>query len=349
MTFRVSGLVGAAVALALGASLAVAATGSQPSLDLRGSGSTFSQPLIDAWIKIRMAAEPSVAIHYAPSGSSAGIHSFIAGDVDFAATDRPLTDEEVAQAPHGVLPLPVTAGMVVVAYNLPKVSTPLRLGRETLAGIFSGSVTHWNDPKILADNPGVALPDRTIAPIVRRDGSGTTYAFTSYLAAVSPQWNVSGPGIGDRVDWPHDAMQAYGNEGVAGRIAVTEYSIGYVESGFASRMALKTALVKNLSGAFVAPGAEAGAAALAEAGDGAMPKYGTAAIDPLAANAYPIVTFSWLLLRDHYRSADVAAALRAFVDFGLSAEGQAQGQRLGYIPLPPAAVTHAQSTLASQR
>ncbi len=347
MAFRRGGLLAAVFALAAGATLAVAATGSRPSLELRGAGSTFSQPLIDAWIKARMAADSSVAWHYDPTGSSAGIHSFLAGDADFAATDRPLTTEEVGQAPHGVTSVPITAGMVVIAYNLPGVTTPLRLGRETLAGIFSGAVQHWNDPKISADNPGVALPDRTIAPVVRREGSGTTYAFTSYLAAISPEWNKTGPGIGDRVDWPHNAMAALGNEGVASRIAITEYSIGYVEYGFASRLALKTALVKNLAGAFVAATAEAGEAAVAGAGDGAMPQYGSVAIDPIDANAYPIATFSWLLLHDHYRSADVAAALHGFVDFGLSADGQSLGQRLGYIPLPAAAVRHAQLSLTS--
>lgn len=347
MAFRFGGLFAAAVALAFGTALAVAATGSQPSLELRGAGSTFAQPLIDAWIKARKAADPSLTLHYDPTGSTAEIHSFLAGDVSFAATDRPLTAEEVAQAPHGVTPISITAGMVVIAYNLPGVVRPLRLGRDTLAGMFSGAVQHWNDPKILADNPGVALPDRTIAPVVRRDGSGTTYAFTSYLAAVSPEWLKTGPGVGDRVDWAPDVMEAFGNEGVASRIAITEYSIGYVEYGFASRLALKTALVKNLAGAFVAPTAEAGAAAVAGAGDGAMPQFGNVAVDPMDPSAYPIATFSWLLLRDRYRSADVAAALHAFADFGLSPEGQSMGQRLGYIPLPPAAVKRAQTSLAS--
>ena len=235
----------------------------------------------------------------------------------------------------------------MIAYNLPHVTTPLRLSRDTLAGIFSGAVQDWNNPKICADNPDLALPDRTIDIIARREGSGTTYAFTSYLAAISSEWNNTGPGVGDRVNWPAGAMLAFGNEGVASRIAISEYSIGYVEYGFASRLALKTAVLQNRDGAFVAATAQSGAAAVARAGDGAMPKSGDAAIDPSGANAYPIVTFSWLLLHKHYRSADVTAALHGFVDFGLSADGQSQGDRLGYIPLPLAAVKHAQSLLAS--
>ena len=348
MAFRCGGLLAAAVALAAGAAFAAGSTGSQPSLELRGAGSTFGQPLISAWIKARQAADPTVAWHYDPTGSSAGIHSFLAGDVDFAATDRPLSEDERGKAASGVS-VPYTAGMVVIAYNLPGVSAPLRIGRETLAEIFSGAVRHWNDAKIRAENPGIVMPDRTIALIVRREGSGTTYAFTSYLSAISADWNKKGPGVGDRVNWPDDAMQTFGNEGVSGRIAITEYSIGYVEYGFASRLALKTAVLQNRDGAFVAANDQSGAAALIGAGDGAMPPYGTAAIDPTGANAYPIVTFSWLLLRNHYRSANVMTAVNALVDFGLSPDGQNQGERLGYIPLPPAAVKSAQSTLLSLR
>jgi phosphate transport system substrate-binding protein len=348
MAFRFGGLLAAAVALSTAAALAAGSTGSQFSLELRGAGSTFGQPLIAAWIKAREEADPSVALHYDPTGSSAGIHSFLAGDVDFAATDRPLSEDEW-KAASGVTVLPYTAGMVVIAYNLPHVTTPLRLSRETLAGIFSGAVQDWDDPKIRADNPGVELPDRTIALAVRREGSGTTYAFTSYLAAISPEWDNTGPGVGDRVDWPHHAMTAFGNEGVAGDLANTEYSIGYVEYGFAARLALKTAVLQNRDGAFVAANTESGAAALAYEGEGAMPKIGDAAIDPSGANAYPIVTFSWLLLHKQYRSPDMTAALHGFVDLGLSADGQTQSDRLGYVPLPPAAVKHAQSVLTSLR
>ena len=191
------------------------------------------------------------------------------------------------------------------------------------------------------------MPDRTIALIVRREGSGTTFAFTSYLGAIAPEWKTSGPGVGDRVDWPHGAMVALGNEGVAGRIAITEYSIGYVEYGFATRLALKTAALQNRDGAFVSANAQSGAAGLASAGDGAMPRIGAAAIDPSGTGAYPILAFSWLLLHTHYRSAEIAVALRAFVDFGLSADGQSQGERIGYIALPAAAVRNAQLSLTS--
>ena len=330
----------------LAASAAVAAA--PVSLELRAGGSTFAAPLIGAWIKARAAVEPSVAIHYDPVGSGAGIRSFLAGDLEFAVTDRPLTANEANAAAGGVACLPITAGMVAVSYNLPKVTAPLRLSRETLASIFSGAIHQWDDAKIRADNPGADLPSRTIALVTRRESSGTTYAFTSFLAAISADFAKKGPGAGDLVAWPQGAMEVIGNEGVAGRISVTEYSIGYVEYGFAKRLALKTAQLQNRDGAFVGPTAESGAAALAAAGDGAMPAGARfAAIDPAGARAYPIVTFSWLVLHKTYRSPEITAALKGFAGFGLSADGQAQGSSIGYVPLPPAAQEKAKSILAS--
>ncbi|HUO55457.1 MAG TPA: phosphate ABC transporter substrate-binding protein PstS [Rhodoblastus sp.] len=347
MAFRYNGLFAAALVASAGASL-LPATAAPTSVELRGAGSTFAAPLIEAWIKTRSAVEPGVVIHYNPVGSSAGVHSFVAGDVEFAATDRPLTADEVSHASGGVAPLPITAGMVVVPYNLPKVSAPLRLSRETLADIFSGAIHEWNDPKIRADNPGVDLPARTIALITRREGSGTTFAFTSYLSAISPSFAKAGPGAGDRVDWPKGAMAVLGNEGVAARIAITEYSIGYAEYGFAQRLALKTALLQNRDGGFVAANADSGAAALTGAGDGAMPEADhPTVIDPTGVKAYPIVTFSWLLLHKTYRTPEVVAALRGFVGFGLSSDGQGQGANIGYVALPAAAVERAQMVLRS--
>lgn len=332
----------------LAASAAVAATTAPVSVELRGGGSTFAAPLIGAWIKARAVAEPSVAIHYDAVGSGAGIRSFLAGDLEFAVTDRPLTADEASHATGGVAPLPITAGMVVVSYNLPNVTAPLRLSRGTLASIFSGAIRKWDDAKIRADNPGADLPSRTIALVTRRENSGTTYAFTSFLAAISADFAKKGPGAGDLVAWPQGAMEVIGNEGVAGRISVTEYSIGYVEYGFAKRLSLKTAQLQNRDGAFVGPTAESGAAALAGADDGAMPDGARfAALDPAGANAYPIVTFSWLVLHKTYRSPDIAATLKGFAGYGLSTDGQAQGSAIGYVLLPPAAINKAQTVLKS--
>jgi len=345
MAYRTNALFGAFLVAAIGG--AVYAGAAPASVELRGAGSTFAAPLIKAWIRSLAAVEPNVAVRYHPVGSSAGIHSFAAGDLEFAATDRPLTADEASHASGGVAPLPIIAGMVVVPYNLPNVTAPLRLSRGTLAGIFSGAIREWNDPHIRADNPGVDLPSRTIALITRREGSGTTYAFTSSLGAIDATWSQKGPGVDDLVNWPHEAMEVLGNEGVAARIAITEYSIGYAEYGFAQRLNLKTAVLQNRSGAFVAANAESGAAAMAGAGDGAMPEEGRPAIiDPPGLNAYPIVTFSWLVLHKKYQNSDVAAALRSIVSFGLTG-GQALATEIGYVALPPAAIERAQTVLLS--
>ena len=320
-----------------------------PAVELRGAGSTLVAPLIEAWTKALAVSHPNVSVQYDQTGSGEGIRRFLAGTVHFGATERPMTDAEIDRAEGGVVHVPVTAGMVAVAYNLPAVSARLHLGRETLAEIFSGAVRQWNDPRISADNPGVVLPARTIALVTRREASGTTYAFTAHLAAVDPSWNRAGLGVGDQIAWPPEAMTVLGNEGVARRVSITEDSIGYIEYGFARRLGLMTALLQNRDGAFVEPAPEAGAAALANAAAN-MPADGRQLIsDPGGTAAYPIVTYSWLLLREHGQSADVAEALRAFVGYGLSQNGQAQAAEVGYPPLPSAVVERAEALLGRMR
>lgn len=348
MAMRTIDLFARAVGLAA-AALALAGAARAAPIEITGAGSTFAAPLIDTWIAAQAKVEPNVLLRYSPVGSGEGIRSFLARRVDFAATDRPLAADEEGRAEGGAVQVPFTAGMVVVAYNLPGITGPLRLGRETLAGIFSGAVRDWNDPRIRTDNPGVALPARTIALVTRREGSGTTHAFTAHLAAIDPAWARDGRSVGDRTDWPKGAMAVYGNEGVASRIALTEYSLGYLEYGFARRLGLRTALLRNRDGAFVAASADSGAAALGKtAAD--MPEDARQSIpDPAGAAAYPIVTYSWMVLRDRNRSTETAAALRAFVAFGLSPAGQAEGARIGYVPLPPEVVQRSEAALANVR
>ena len=319
-----------------------------PAVELRGAGSTLIAPLIEAWTQALAASHPNLSLQYEQTGSGEGIHRLLAGAVQFAATERPMMDTEIDRAEGGVVHVPVTAGMVVVAYNLPDVSARLRLGRETLAEIFSGAVRQWNDPRISADNPGVALPARTIALVTRREASGTTYAFSAHLAAVDPAWSRAGLGVGDQIAWPPEAMLVLGNEGIASRVSTTEDSIGYIEYGFARRLGLMTALLQNRDGAFVEPVPEAGAAALTDAAAN-MPADGRQSIpDPAGRAAYPIVTYSWLLLREHDKP-DIADALRSFVGYGLSQNGQAQAAEIGYVPLPSAVVERAEALLGRMR
>ena len=337
--------------LGIAASALIAFSGSvaAPAVELRGAGSTLVAPLIGAWTKGLAASHPNVSVQYEQTGSGEGIYRFLADTVQFGATERPMTDAEINRAERGVVHVPVTAGMVAVAYNLPDVSTQLRLGRETLAEIFSGAVRQWNDPRISADNPGVVLPARTIALVTRRDASGTTYAFTAHLAAVDPTWSRTGPGVGDQIAWPPETMTVLGSEGVASRVSITENSIGYIEYGFARRLGLKTALLQNRDGAFVGPAPAAGAAALADAAANMPPDGRQLISDPAGTAAYPIVTYTWLLLRQNGQSADVTDALRAFVGYGLSPNGQAQAAEIGYAPLPSAVVERAEALLGRMR
>ena len=255
--------------LAAGSPLARAAGGdaAKGTLSLRGAGATFPAPLYEAWIQAYRRANPDVVITYEAVGSSEGQRRYLADAVDFGASDAALSDEQMARVKSGARLVPVTAGIVVLAYNMPGATAPLRLSREACAEIFAGRIKTWNDPRIRAANPGLDLPNRTIALVARQDGSGTTFALTNHLSAVSPDWRDRGPGVGNLVDWRGAAMLARGNEGVAARIKTSEYSLGYVEYHFARRLGLPMATLQNRAGRYVAPDERGGQAALASSMD----------------------------------------------------------------------------------
>ena len=303
---------------------------------LSGAGSTFSAPLYQQWIKAYERDRPSVAITYAAVGSGEGVSRFVAGSVDFGASDVVLSNSEIAKVSKGVVMVPATAGMVVLAYNLPDLHGVLRLSREAYPGIFSGAIRYWDDPRIQKANPGVVLPHRGIGIVARQDSSGTTNAFTNHLAAIDPTWRAQGFGIGKLIEWPAATVYGTGNEGVASRIKLVTGSIGYVEYGFAKRLGLPMAVLQNKAGAFVEPNLAAGQSALSEAA-AASPKtlaaLDSSIVDPSGSGAYPIVTFSWLLLYRQYADPAKEAAVRDFVAWGLSS-GQSFDKDLGYIPLP---------------
>lgn len=303
-------------------------------LVLRGAGATFPAPLYEKWIKTYRQEHPEVAITYDVVGSGEGQRRFLAADVvDFGASDAALTDEQMARVKAGARLVPVTAGIVVLAYNLPGLSGPLRLARDVYVDIFAGRIRNWDDPRIRAQNPTLNLPHRTIAIVARQDSSGTTFALTNHLSAVSGVWRDQGPGVGNLVDWRGTAMLARGNEGVAGRIKVSEASIGYVEYHFAKRLGLSMAHVQNKAGRYVAPSEQSGQAALA-ANVKQMPSNLRLFLpDPEGEDSYPIVTFSWLLLYESYPSPAKASALKKFLTWGLTT-GQGYSRELGYIPLP---------------
>jgi phosphate transport system substrate-binding protein len=313
------------------------ATAPAGSVLLRGAGATLPSPLYKEWFTAYQSGHPDTVVTYDGVGSGEGIRRFLGKNVkpeelvDFGASDAAMRDEEIAQSPKGVLLLPMTAGAVVLAYNLPDFEGDLRLSRKALAGIFLGEIKNWNDRQIAEANPAKKLPKLTIATVVRQDGSGTTYAFTKHLDAISDPWR-SRYGPATLVNWPGNAMRASGNEGVAGRINQSIGSIGYVSYEFARKLKLKIAALENRSGHFVIPTGQNSEAALASAD---LPENLRLFMpDPPGPEAYPIVTFSWILLYPSYEDAKKAKAVRDLFRWCLS-DGQNYASQLGYVKLPP--------------
>ncbi|MDS4041203.1 MAG: phosphate ABC transporter substrate-binding protein PstS [Candidatus Competibacter sp.] len=310
---------------------------------LRGAGATFPAPLYLKWIDVYTKANPNVAIEYQDVGSGEGTKLFLDNAVDFGASDSALNDEQIQQAKAGATLIPTTAGAIVLAYNLPDMEGRLKLSRDVYADIFTGKIREWNDPRIQALNPDLKLPKQTITLIARQDSSGTTYALTNHLSAISEAWR-KGPGAGKVVDWPGVSMTARGNEGVAGRIKRSWGSLGYVEYGFAKRLGLPMVHLQNKAGAFVEPSPTSGQAALA-ANVGQIPSNLRVFLpDPEGQDSYPIVTFTWLLLHDHYPEQRKGAALKGFVNWALT-DGQRYSGDQGYIPLPDSVATLARAAV----
>lgn len=305
---------------------------SAESTRLTGSGASFPFPLYATWFKAYNKAHPETLIDYQAKGSGAGIKDFINHTVDFAASDAAINDEDAAKVKEGVQLLPMTAGTVVLAYNVPGVGNDLKLSREAYTGIFLGTITKWNDPKIANHNPNVKLPDTDITVVRRADSSGTTFVFTQHLSAISEAWK-KGPGTGTTVTWPSSDkfVASPKNDGVTATIKQTPGAIGYVEYTFAHMAKVNTALLENKAGKFVPANDETGAAALANAKIPADLKVWLP--DPEGENSYPIVTYTWMLAYKKNEDPKKAEALRKVIGWALT-EGQAMSSKLGYIPLP---------------
>lgn len=301
-------------------------------MTLQGTGATFPAPLYQRWFKNYNEMHPDVQINYQALGSGAGIKQFQQGLVDFGASDAAMTDEEIAAVKNGVVLLPMTAGSIVLTYNVPGISE-LKLSRDAYVGIFLGKITKWNDPEIAKANPGVSLPDTAITVVSRSDGSGTTFVFTSHLSAISSDWK-SGPGAGKAVSFPV-GVAGKGNPGVTALIKQTPGAIGYVEYGYAKQTNMPMASLENKSGQFIKPDLASGQKALAGV---ALPANLRAWItDPAQPDAYPIVTYTWLLCYKKYPDPKTAETLKSVIKYGLS-QGQSFSADLGYIPLPAATV-----------
>jgi phosphate transport system substrate-binding protein len=304
-------------------------------VQLVGAGASFPAPLYQRWFQDFNKQQPKVQINYQSVGSGAGVEQFTKGTVDFGASDTAMKDDEIGKIPadKGVMLLPMTAGSIVMAYNLPEVTAELKLPRQVYADILLGKITKWNDAKMAAANPGVTLPDQNITVVHRSDGSGTTGVFTKHLSAISPEWKTK-VGDGKTVSWPV-GLGAKGNEGVTAQIQQTKGSIGYVEYGYAKNNNLKFASLENKAGKIVAPNDQSAAKTLESV---QLPENMRAFIsDPEGAEAYPIVTYTWLLAPKKVADPDKAKAIEAMIEYGLT-EGQKISGELGYVPLPQTVV-----------
>ena len=298
---------------------------------LVGSGASFPYPIYSTWFKQFSKAEKGIRVEYQSKGSGAGIRDFESHVVDFAASDAAMQEDAMAKIPEGVQLLPMTAGEVVLAYNLPGVEG-LKLSREAYTGIFLGKIKKWNDPAIATANPEVTLPDQAITVVARADSSGTTFVFTKHLSAISPEFEGS-TGTSKSPNWSSDInmIKSPKNDGVSASLRQTPGAIGYVEYGFAHMAKLPMAELENQEGAFVAPGLESGQSALANA---EIPENMIVWVsDPAGKGSYPIATYTWMIFYKKYDDPNKAAALRKMINYCLD-NGQAIADKMGYIPLP---------------
>mgnify|MGYP002777720757 CR=1 FL=1 len=320
-------------------------TGSSPvegRVSLTGAGASFPAPLYQRWFSDFNKKYPNITVSYQSVGSGAGVQQFIAGTVDFGASDVAMKDEEMAKVSRGVLLLPMTAGGIVTAYNLPQVQTPIKLSQANLADIFLGKITKWNDPALVKDNPEANLPDVPIRVVHRADGSGTTGIFTQYLSAISPEWKEK-VGDGKTVSWP-TGVGGKGNEGVTAQIQQTQGALGYVEYGYAQQNGLKMATLQNKAGGFIEPTPDNFKQTLSAV---ELPENLRAFItNPEGQGSYPIVSYTWILAYKQYDDPNKAKALKAVVDFGLT-EGQQVAPELGYVPLPENVVAKVENAVSA--
>lgn len=296
-----------------------------------GAGSTFIYPILGKWTVEFRKAHPDIEISYDPVGSGHGIARTLGGSVDFGASDGPLSDLQIQHAPKTVLHMPVVLGAVVPAYNLPGVSQELRFTPAALAGIYLGTITRWNDPELTRANPDVRLPNHNIAVIFRADGSGTTYVWTDYLSKVSSDWNKR-VGRGTSVDFPVGVGAQY-NEGVRDLLKQKPYSFGYLQSSYAIDGRLQAGRVQNAAGKYIRADTATIAAASAASADNMPADFRISITDPADPNAYPISSYTWLLIPERIENNAKREAICAFLKWTLT-DGQKLAAPLHYAPLP---------------
>jgi len=295
---------------------------------INGAGATFPYPIYSKWFDAYVKVDPSVRFNYQSIGSGGGQKQILSGTVDFGASDGPMSDENLAKAPGKILHVPTVAGAVVITYNLPG-NPAVKFDGGTIAGIFLGQITKWNDSKLTALNPGVKLPDQDIVVVHRSDGSGTTFIFTDYLSKISSEWK-SKAGNNTSVNWPA-GIGGKGNEGVSGQVKQTPGALGYVELIYAIQNKLPYSDVKNSAGAFVKPTIDSVTAALATAN---IPDdFRFSMTNAPGKDAYPIAGATWLLVYQQQKDPAKGKKLVEFLKWAAK-DGEKMAKDLDYAPLP---------------
>jgi phosphate transport system substrate-binding protein len=300
--------------------------------NLNGAGATFPNPIYTKWFDA-YAKKSGIKINYQSIGSGGGIRQFTQGTVDFGATDGPMTEEQIASVKGNVAHIPTVLGAVVLTYNLSAIgATKLKLDGAVIADIFLGKITKWNDPRLVALNPGVKLPNSDLIVVHRSDGSGTTYVFVDYLSKISAEWR-SKVGTNTAVNWP-TGLGGKGNEGVTQQVKQLDGTIGYVELVYALANKLAYASIKSGGGQYVDPTLESATAAAASAKLPPTTDFRVSITNAPGAGSYPIASFTWLLIHADATNPAKAKLIRDFLVWMTSDEAQAMAKDLGYAPLP---------------
>jgi phosphate transport system substrate-binding protein len=333
--------------LTLPLALMLAATPSLTAQSLTGAGATFPNPIYTKWFDA-YSKKTGVRINYQSIGSGGGIRQFTEGTVDFGASDGPMNESQIQAVNGNVLHVPTVLGAVAVTYNLPSLGeTKLKFDGNLLVDIFMGRVTKWNDAKIAALNPGAKLPDIDLIVVHRSDGSGTTYVFTDYLNKFSREWKDK-VGYATSVNWP-TGLGGKGNEGVTQQVKQTEGALGYVELIYAISNNLPYAQVKNASGNFIAPSLETVTSAAAGAKLEKNTDFRVSITNAPGAQAYPIASFTWLLVKKDNKDAAKGKLIRDFLAWMISPEAQKMASELHYAPLPSPVVSLVEARLPTLR
>ena len=326
----------------LAAALVACAASQGLAQKLNAAGATFPYPIYSKWFSEFSSQHPGVEINYQSIGSGGGIRQVTAGTVDFGASDGPMSDQQLAESKVKIVHIPTVLGAVVPIYNLPGVNTELKFAPDVLADIYLGKITSWNDARIAKDNPGVKLPDSRINVVHRSDGSGTTYIFTDYLSKVSSDWKNS-VGKSTAVPWPI-GIGAKGNEGVAGMVRQLPGTIGYVELIYALQNKIPFGYIRNAAGNWVKGSIEGVTEAAASVKN--MPAdYRVSITNAPGKNAYPISSFTWLLIPSQPQDAAKAKVIKEFLNWMLD-KGESETSALYYAPLPQSVSQKVRATVA---